>query len=77
MPVSCECVSVEKCQKRKWSTDLKQYILVSNLGTAWVFNSMFFSPIQALHDYQPEENDSGTMPAWLEVMGQAHLNLSR
>ncbi|XP_076468663.1 RRP12-like protein isoform X2 [Babylonia areolata] len=33
--------------------------------------------INALYDHQPTENDSGIMPAWLAVMEQAHLNLSR
>ncbi|PVD30877.1 hypothetical protein C0Q70_10152 [Pomacea canaliculata] len=33
--------------------------------------------ITALYDYQPSENDSQKMPAWLAVMEQAHINLVR
>lgn len=33
--------------------------------------------INALYDKQPEENDSGTMPAWLSLMEQAHISLAK
>lgn len=33
--------------------------------------------INALYEKQPEENDNGTMPAWLSVMEQAHISLAK